>query len=472
MNTGDRNRNPARPIADIRLEDLNGVLAASSDLVLELSRDGMVNTLLTDSRSPHHGALDGWQGHPLRQTLSSDSQHKLDDLLSRMATNDPLPPVIELNHRENGAGFPIRYTIHDVGSGKQVLMLGRDLQQIAETQQQLVQAQVALERGYEERREFDARYRMLLATTRDAIVFVSASDGRIRDLNTPAAKLLGGARDDLNGAPFAQEFKDRRRGEFVENLVSMAASEMSGDLSVVARRTQLAVRIVPAVFRAAGERILICRMEPEVEVPAIDNRLAADLISLYYGGTDGIIFTDTKGQIEEANDAFLEMIDVAHLSELRGRNLGQYLARGQIDMDGMLENAVRAGHIRFYSTRLSSDYGARTPVEISVVYLATRDRPALAFVVRDASRVEAVRSHLPLQTPDETTNSSVIELVGSAPLKDIVAETSDVIEKMCIQAAVELTRNNRAAAAEMLGLSRQSLYVKLRKYDLLTRNED
>ena len=60
-----------------------------------------------------------------------------------------------------------------------------------------------------------------------------------------------------------------------------------------------------------------------------------------------------------------------------------------------------------------------------------------------------------------------MDLVGASPLKDIVAATTDVIEKMCIETAVELTRNNRVAAAEMLGLSRQSLYVKLRKYNLL-----
>jgi len=62
---------------------------------------------------------------------------------------------------------------------------------------------------------------------------------------------------------------------------------------------------------------------------------------------------------------------------------------------------------------------------------------------------------------------SVIELIGNQTLKDIVAKTTDVVEKMCIETAVELTSNNRVAAAEMLGLSRQSLYVKLRKYDLL-----
>ena len=43
---------------------------------------------------------------------------------------------------------------------------------------------------------------------------------------------------------------------------------------------------------------------------------------------------------------------------------------------------------------------------------------------------------------------------------------------MCIETAVALTMNNRVAAAEMLGLSRQSLYVKLRKFDLLIREPD
>jgi DNA-binding NtrC family response regulator len=43
-----------------------------------------------------------------------------------------------------------------------------------------------------------------------------------------------------------------------------------------------------------------------------------------------------------------------------------------------------------------------------------------------------------------------------------------MIERMCILAALDLTRNNRASAAEMLGLSRQSLYVKLRRFGLAT----
>jgi DNA-binding NtrC family response regulator len=60
--------------------------------------------------------------------------------------------------------------------------------------------------------------------------------------------------------------------------------------------------------------------------------------------------------------------------------------------------------------------------------------------------------------------------VGSSSLREILSETTEVVERMCIEAALDLTSNNRAAASEMLGLSRQSLYVKLRKYGLLSKD--
>ena len=58
------------------------------------------------------------------------------------------------------------------------------------------------------------------------------------------------------------------------------------------------------------------------------------------------------------------------------------------------------------------------------------------------------------------------ELVGHVSLKDLVRETTDMIERMSIEAALELTGDNRASAAELLGLSRQSLYAKLHRYGL------
>ena len=58
------------------------------------------------------------------------------------------------------------------------------------------------------------------------------------------------------------------------------------------------------------------------------------------------------------------------------------------------------------------------------------------------------------------------ELIGRVSLKDLVRQSTDVIERLCIEAALKMTGDNRASAAEMLGLSRQSFYVKLRRYGL------
>jgi transcriptional regulator PpsR len=141
----------------------------------------------------------------------------------------------------------------------------------------------------------------------------------------------------------------------------------------------------------------------------------------------------------------------------------------------MIDNAARAGRMRLYSTRLEGAFGSQLAVELSVTHMPG---VGLAFVLRDTSRLEVMRETAtpmavqPGGAPmSDDAMRNVMDLVGSAPLKDIVSATTDVVEKMCIETAVELTNNNRVAAAEMLGLSRQSLYVKLRKYGLLSRND-
>ena len=130
----------------------------------------------------------------------------------------------------------------------------------------------------------------------------------------------------------------------------------------------------------------------------------------------------------------------------------------------MLDNVVRSGQMRIYATELQNEFGTKLAVEVSVAKLGSASRPLAAFVIRDSNRAETLRPR-----PGEAnagSDSSVSELVGSATLKEIVGETNDVIEKICIETALDMTKNNRAAAAEMLGLSRQSLYVKLRKFGL------
>ena len=90
---------------------------------------------------------------------------------------------------------------------------------------------------------------------------------------------------------------------------------------------------------------------------------------------------------------------------------------------------------------------------------------AFAFAVRDVGR-RLAPSEQALPTKVPASVAQLTELVGRVPLKQIVAETSDLIERLSIETALTMTKDNRAMAAQLLGLSRQSLYVKLRRFGM------
>ncbi|HOB95764.1 MAG TPA: helix-turn-helix domain-containing protein, partial [Aquabacterium sp.] len=142
----------------------------------------------------------------------------------------------------------------------------------------------------------------------------------------------------------------------------------------------------------------------------------------------------------------------------------RWLGRTDVDLGVLVSNLRQRGAVKLFATTLRGEFGASTEVEISAVTVTRSEPVLLGFTVRDVGRrlqPEAAATQALPRSVNQLT-----ELVGRVPMKDIVGETTDLIEKRCIEAALELTRDNRASAAEILGLSRQSLYVKLRRYGL------
>jgi transcriptional regulator PpsR len=458
------------PLAAIPPDLIGAIIASASDLALVVSAEGIVTGVLANPQHRSFGSLLHWEGKALHAVLTGESIAKFEARLAELRAAGTTAAV-ELNHTDEMAfEFPIRYNLHLLQPDGSLLMLGRDLRPIAEMQQQLVKAQMSLERDYEAHREIDTRYRVLMETTRDAVLVVSMATGRIVDLNMVAAVLLGGSRTDLIGAAIAQEFEGRRRGEFLEAMASLALADSAAPLELQARRSHRRLLVVPTMFRAAGERLLMCRLEVAESAEAVRDELADALQGLFHEGADAVVFTDRDGIIRIANEAFLNLCDAAGLAAVKGSSLADFLARGAVDLRVLTDNARRVGQMRMYATKVNTAYDGQISVEISATWLNDRPSPFFAFVLRDTSRAEALRR--PGIGAGDEGGRSVMELIGSSTLKDIVAETTDVVEKMCIETAVELTRNNRVAAAEMLGLSRQSLYVKLRKYGLLNQDGD
>jgi DNA-binding NtrC family response regulator len=57
---------------------------------------------------------------------------------------------------------------------------------------------------------------------------------------------------------------------------------------------------------------------------------------------------------------------------------------------------------------------------------------------------------------------------GKTPLKALVKAAIAIVERHYVESTLRVTGGNRTAAAERLGLSRQSLYAKLNRYGLET----
>ena len=471
MKTGGSNFWSSGAVPLIEPEFLSSIIAAASDIALVVSAEGTILSVVIYEQGDSFGNLNHWEGRAVVDFLTEESIEKFQAAHGAYLSGTPPQKSMELNHLDNATWqYPVRYTFHRFGHENAVLLLGRDLRPIAETQQQLVQAQIALEQGYEARREFDTRYRVVMGNVDDAVVFVSVQTGRIEDANDHAAALLGLKAESLMGASFASLFSDRSGAELTESLMNATLSEDSDPISVRAARTRQTLEVHPTVFRTGGQRVLMCRLRGEDFVSIQPDTSARHAVALFRSTTDSIVVLDMRGTVMSVNDAFLDLVGAAHLSDVVGASLADFMSRGQIDMGVLLENAAKAGQMRVYATRLVNDLGARVPVEVSAARLEDPENPAIALILRDVSRLEAVRkSEGPSKNlPDPGRN--VMDLVGSASLKEIVAETTDVVEKMCIETAVNLTRNNRVAAAEMLGLSRQSLYVKLRKFGLLSKD--
>jgi transcriptional regulator PpsR len=199
-------------------------------------------------------------------------------------------------------------------------------------------------------------------------------------------------------------------------------------------------------------------------------KLKLKLLKFVERAPDGFVITGPDGRILIANTAFLDLAQLATDPQAIGQNLERWLGRPGVDFPVLLSNLRQHGLVRLFSTIVRGEYGTTAEVEVSAVAVMNGEKECLGFTIRNVGlrlKSEPRPAHELPRSIEQLT-----ELVGRVSLKDLVREATDVIERLSIEAALELTGDNRASAAEMLGLSRQSLYVKLRRYGIADAPEE
>jgi transcriptional regulator PpsR len=446
------------------------IIAAAADVVMIIDQTGTIRDMAVNDDEFAQGLEKPrkWLGHPWVDTVTQESRSKVEKILSEVAAGAE-PRWRHINHvaSHGGSVVPVLYCAVRVDKSF-LVVFGRDLRSVSALQQQLVDAQQSMERDYSRLRHVETRYRLLFQISSEPVLIVDVASTRIMESNPAAGRLFRAIGRRLVGRPLMTAF-NRADAESVQTLLaSVRAAGRSDWTRVRLDGSDSEVVVSASLFRQDNATLFLVRLAPtqgDGATPALP-ATAAMLVKLIEGAPDGFVITDVDGQILMANEAFLEMAQLTGAEQAISESIERWLGRSGVDLSVLISNIRQRGSVSLFATTLRGEHGVLSNVEISATSAVNGDKQCLGFTIRSVG--QRVRSNLP--APRELPHSveQLAGLVGRVSLKELVREATDLIERLAIEAALQLTGDNRASAAEILGLSRQSLYVKLRRYGLAT----
>ncbi len=430
----------------------------AGDVTLVLDDTGMILDTAFDPKE--FPGFEGWEGTNWIDTVTVESRPKVMEMLAA-ARRGEVQHWRQVNHPTRDGDVAVRYAILSVNGGEHRIAFGRDLREAGKMQQRLLQVQQSLERDYLRMRQLDARFRLLFDQSSEAVVILEAATLRIQEANAQAHSLLGARHGSLQGKKLPGFVEKSSRDSLQALMGAALASGHSTPIDLVVSKGSRPITASATGFAQDRGQFVLLRLAPTHDGAFEAPSPVVDLVDQM---PDGFVVADSNLDIVSANSAFVEMVEAASVNPLIGDNLSKWLGRPGIDLDLIEGQIDQHGSARNVSTILRvRDEVEGEPVELSGI--RTEGENALyAFVIRPIGR--RLRDLPPGSHDMPRSVEQLTDLVGRMSLKEIVRESTDLIERLCIEAALQYTSDNRASAAEILGLSRQSLYSKLHRHGL------
>ncbi len=443
---------------------MTAVSVAQPDVTLVLDNEGVINDATLANSISGEGVAD-WIGRPWFETVGEVGSDRVRRMIAD-ARATGLSAFGQVDQRfPSGRELPIEYATARLAGRSGLVAIGKNLQAVAELQNQLTAAQQAREQEYWKLREVETRYRLLFDASSEAVVIVRADSLRIAELNLAAVRALGLAQGtDILGAVAPGE-QDKLRAMLAR------VRELGRAPGIIVRlgqaRSPWSVRASLLTTEPGSSFLLQFEtVRGRTGMAGVAN--ASPLASLVARLPDGFVTLDQNGIVRSANRAFLDLTQTAVEASVIGKRLSRWLAVPGSEAQ-LLAGVQRNQAVRIFPTTLEGELGSETAVEITAV--GDRDAAPLNYglMLRDVTRrTPAETPAAPSAAPNSlgAALAMVSEGLGSASMPDMVRNTVEAVERHCIAEALARVRGNRSAAAELLGVSRQSLYSKLGRYGL------
>lgn len=455
--------NSAKIPASNRVADplISRIIGSIADLGLIVDLDGtIVDVSVGKALEPHPG----WRrlvGRRWVDVLKVDSRGKVEQLL-REAASGHTTRSREMNLKVEGLGeIPFRFT-GALLDDRRVFAFGLDMRAIAELQQRMVGAQQAMELENERVRQSEAQYRVLFHVCSEGVLLAHGPRHSIAEANPAAAAILGTTAEALVGKHLPDLFDARSHEALSAMLVSLTAGKQLEAKLHPRGMADTEVTASANMFRQAGTVVLLLRFWPSGAAPTTSAR-DSRVLQVLEAMPDAFVVTDESLAVLGANASFCELVQQATERQVLGQSLERWLGRPGVDLDIIVSTLREQGVIRNFSTIVRGNFGSEQGATLSAVAALDGKVPCFGFSIRPMSARALSQPGRPFGA---RSAEQLRELVGRISLKEIVQETADLIERLCLEVALDISSNNRAAAAQLLGLSRQSLYTKLRRHGL------
>ena len=430
------------------------------DITLRLDAEGVIEEVQL-SASLGSRTAEGWIGRLWSETVPVESGGKVQRMIEDARRNGYAPFRQITQVFEEGAELPFEFTAIQSSGGAGLIAVGKSLQIVADLQSRLMSAQRAMEQEYWKLRHIETRYRMLFDASGEAVVLLRASDLEIVEINPAARNLLGlvgAGQSFLEIIPLGERDAVRtvfqRAGEHGHAPAVLIRAEPAGAQWLI-KATLITAEAGPQYMTRIAE--VGTRTQP---FDAGSEWLVGNFVERL---PDGFVVIGTDGRIVQSNGAFVEMVQAGTATSVIGADIRQWLGRPGADLRILLEHVRAHRVVGLFPTQINGEHGIARDVEISATGDRNEDPERIALVVRDVGqRLVAPQSGLHPAAPAPVDMDSI----GRRSLRELIDEAVGSVERRSIRSALEMTHGNRSAAAELLGLSRQSLYSKMSRYKL------
>ncbi len=469
----------------------------TSDIALVIDAAGVIrNVALGDTAIGRQ--TERWVGCALVDTVTQDTRGKITQMLQEVQKTGVsrrrevnLPGV-------GGTSIPVAFAAIRLGADGPVLAVGRDLRAIAAIQQQFLDAQQDLERDYWKQRQTESRYRLLFQVATDAVLVVDAASLAIIEANRAAADLFGiapaqmagrhaAAGIDATSRPAVEALLHAARAsgkpaEIRARLAGLAglAGVVAGVVADTGAAAPAALQAVVSVdvsatpFRAASDGasqlLLLVRLRSTERRSGDAARRLADFVEQT---PDAVAITDSRGRVQTANPAFLSLCPVGTTEALlKGRTLGDALGDPGHRLAALVAEVRRNGIASQVLAPIGAPRDARSSaaapeVEVSAALLAEGDQECIGFILRrHAPRHAPALPLLPVDGLAAAIENLAAQL-GRVSLPELMAEATHLAERHLISNALDRAHGHSATAAEWLGITPESLALRLHRHGLV-----